>query len=58
MDENRMAGEAGELSFTISVKRKETGKVETYQLIGKLNQEQLDTLQENGNGSNTFNSGS
>lgn len=29
-------GQTGELRFTIEVKRKETGKTETYDLIGKI----------------------
>jgi hypothetical protein len=32
-----LRGEAGELRFTIEIKRKATGKVETYNLIGKIN---------------------
>lgn len=33
---NGLAGEIGELSFVIEVKRKETGLVETFNMVGKL----------------------
>lgn len=33
---NTLAGEAGELRFTIEIKRAETGEVETHELIGKI----------------------
>lgn len=44
-----MIGQIGELRFTIEVKRKDTGKVEVYELVGKI--EDID------DGSNTLNSG-
>lgn len=31
-----LKGGLGELRFTIEVKRKDTGKVETYDMIGKV----------------------
>jgi len=42
-----LTGEVGELSFTVQITRKETGKVEEYQLVGKITDEQLKEL-ENG----------
>ncbi len=33
-------GQPGELHFTIEVKRAATGEVETYQLVGKIDEEQ------------------
>jgi hypothetical protein len=35
--ENALTGKPGELTFTIEVKRAATGKVERYELIGKIN---------------------
>lgn len=48
-----LAGQIGELRFTVEVKRKETGKVETYELVGFLDEEKLKELQ---NGSDTLDS--
>lgn len=31
-----LSGEGGELHFTIQIKRAETGKVETHELVGKI----------------------
>ena len=42
MDE--LQGKPGELRFTIEVKRAATGKVETYELIGKVNDDGGDAL--------------
>lgn len=39
-------GQIGELTFTIEVKRKDTGKVDTFELVGKV----INT-EENDNGS-------
>lgn len=47
-------GQAGELRFTIEVKRKETGKVEQYEMIGFLDEDKLKELQ---NGSNSLDRG-
>jgi hypothetical protein len=38
-------GQAGEVRMTIEVKRAETGKVETFELVGALDEEQLKALQ-------------
>jgi len=42
-----LVGQEAEVEFTIEVKRAETGKVETYQVIGRIAD----------NGSNTLGSG-
>lgn len=41
-------GQVGELGFTLQIKRAETGKVETYQMVGRVTQEELQALQEAG----------
>ena len=33
---SELTGQTGELRFTIQITRKETGKVEEYELIGKI----------------------
>lgn len=33
--ENKLSGTPGELVFTVSITRKDTGKVETFEMIGK-----------------------
>lgn len=43
-----LGGEVGELRFTLEIKRKETGKVETVEMVGFLNEEDLKKLQEQG----------
>jgi len=43
-----LLGQTGELRFTVEVKRKETGKVETFDLVGKITEEQLKELQDGG----------
>lgn len=48
-----LGGQVGELRFKISVKRKETGVVEEYDLVGYLDEDKLKELQ---HGSNAFNS--
>jgi hypothetical protein len=49
-----LIGAVGELTMTIQVTRKETGKVEEFKLIGFLDEEKLKELQD---GSNTLNGG-
>jgi len=44
-----LGGEVGELRFTVQVTRKETGKVEEYQLVGFLDEDKLKELQDGGN---------
>jgi hypothetical protein len=48
-------GQLGELKFTVEIKRKATGEVETYELVGYLNEDKLKEIQ---HGCNTFHSGS
>lgn len=40
----QLEGKAGELRFTIEVKRAATGKVETFEMIGKVNDDGGDAL--------------
>ena len=40
-----LLGQVGELRFTIQVTRKETGKVETVEMVGFLDAEKLAELQ-------------
>lgn len=49
-----LKGQEGELRFTIQVTRAATGKVEEYELVGKITEEQLKEIE---NGNNTLNSG-
>ena len=53
--ENNVIGATGEVHATIQVVRANTGKVETFEIVGKLDQDQLNALtaQEKQNGSNT-----
>lgn len=39
---NDLGGQPGELRFTVSIKRKETGKVETYDVVGKIGEESVE----------------
>ena len=48
-----LTGQLGELRFTVEVKRKETGKVEQYELVGFLDEDKLKELQ---HGSNSLDS--
>ena len=41
---NEMVGQAGELRATVQVTRKATGKVEEYELVGRLSAEQHEQL--------------
>ena len=43
-----LAGNVGELHMTVQVTRKETGKVETVEMVGFVNAEQLKQLQAEG----------
>lgn len=49
----KLTGQPGELRFTVEVKRKETGKVEQYELVGFLDEDKLKELQ---HGSNSLDS--
>ncbi len=44
-----LGGQVGELRFTVEIKRKDTGKVEQYELVGFVDEEKLKDFQ---NGSN------
>lgn len=39
-----LQGQVGELSFTVQITRKDSGKVEEYQMVGYLDEEQLKGL--------------
>ena len=43
---NDLRGQPGELRMTVQVMRKETGKVETYELMGRATPEQDAALKE------------
>lgn len=51
-----LTGAVGEVKLTVSITRKETGKVETFEMTGKVTQDQLNELEKE-NGSNTLNIG-
>jgi hypothetical protein len=44
---NDLIGQEGEIAMTIQVTRKDTGIVEEYDLVGKVEAEQDDTQPEN-----------
>jgi hypothetical protein len=48
-----LAGQPGEVRFTVQVTRAETGKIETYDLVGFLDEDKMKELK---NGSHTFDS--
>ena len=50
-----LQGAIGELRFSVEVTRKDTGAVETYELVGFLDEAKLKEIQD---GSNTLDSGS
>jgi hypothetical protein len=50
-----LEGSLGEVTFTLEITRKETGKVETVDMVGFV---ELEKLKEIENGSNTHHSGS
>lgn len=49
-----LSGDVGELRFTVQITRKQTGKVEEVELVGKLTDEQLKELTD---GRHTLDSG-
>jgi hypothetical protein len=49
-----LSGQVGELRFTIEITRKETGKTETVEMVGFLDEQKLKELQD---GSNPLRSG-
>jgi len=48
-----LMGKVGEVTFTVEIKRKDTGKIDTFNLIGKVTNEQLKEIQD---GSHTLDS--
>ena len=44
-----LSGQIGELRFTVEIKRKDTGKVEQYELVGFIDEDKLKELQSGGN---------
>lgn len=48
-----IVGAGAEVSFTVSITRKETGLVEEYQMVGRLTDEQIKEIE---NGSDTLDS--
>jgi len=40
-----LSGQIGELRFTVEIKRKDTGKVEQYELVGFIDEDKLKELQ-------------
>jgi hypothetical protein len=49
-----LQGQKAELRFTVEITRKETGKVERYDLVGHLDEDKLKELQ---HGSNPLDNG-
>ena len=48
-----LMGQVGEVTFTVEIKRKDTGKIDTFNLTGKVTNEQLKEIQD---GSHTLDS--
>ena len=40
-----LSGQIGELRFTVEIKRKDTGKVEQYELVGFIDEDKLKEFQ-------------
>lgn len=51
---SELAGQVGELRFTVQITRKETGKIEEVELVGFLDEDKLKELQ---HGSHPLDSG-
>lgn len=43
-----LQGQVGEIRMTLEIKRKETGKVETVELVGFVDEDKLKELQDGG----------
>lgn len=59
---SELQGQAGELRFAIEIRRKETGRIEKYELVGKVTEGEAEALginmkQEGSDGSNPQHSG-
>jgi hypothetical protein len=50
----QLQGQPGELRFTVQITRKESGKVEEVELVGKITPEQIEELN---HGSDSLDSG-
>ncbi len=50
----QLQGQPGELRFTVQITRKESGKVEEVELVGKITPEQIEELN---NGCDSLDSG-
>lgn len=48
-----LMGQVGEVTFTVEIKRKDTGKIDKFNLIGQVTNEQLKEIQD---GSHTLDS--
>ncbi len=42
---NELKGAVGELRFTVEIKRKDTGKVDTFEMVGVIDAEKLKELE-------------
>lgn len=47
-----LQGQVGEIRMTLEIKRKETGKVETVELVGFVDEDKLKELQDGGHADN------
>jgi hypothetical protein len=56
---SNLSGGGGELRFVVQIKRADTGKTETHELVGKITDEQAKELglKEQEHGGNALNSG-
>jgi len=45
---SNLMGQVGEVTFTVEIKRKDTGKVEQFELVGQITNEQLKEIQDGG----------
>jgi hypothetical protein len=52
-----LAGMEGNVEFTLEIKRAATGKIETYQLVGRLEENGSNTLGGGASGSNERSNG-
>ena len=51
---SELNGQVGELRFNVSVMRKDTGKVETYELVGAIDAKDLEKLKGQSDGGNAL----
>lgn len=51
---SELTGQVGELRFSVSVTRKETGKTETYELVGAIDAKDLEKLKGQSDGSDAL----